>query len=125
MGRRYYRRRNQSLITETVSTMLMSSWWASLLLGLIGFGLFYWLLPAWIISKIQDIPQLTAGLDIRTMAFQAVARRLHWSELIGLTFLWLGVLIASLKLLVTKLEPSQHNPGWLGFLSRLLARWSD
>ncbi len=45
MAQRYYRRRNQSLITGTASTMLMSSWWGALLLGLIGYGLFYWLLP--------------------------------------------------------------------------------
>ncbi len=125
MGRRYYRRRNQSLITDTASTMLMSSWWGALMLGLIGYVLFYWLLPAWIISKIQEIPQLTAGLDLRTMAFQAVARRLHWSEFVGMAFLWLGLLIAGIKLLATELEPSQHHSGLLGFLARLLARWSD
>ncbi|MFQ2605637.1 hypothetical protein [Aeromonas caviae] len=125
MGRRYYRRRNQSLIADTASTMLMSSWWGALLLGLIGFGLFYWLLPAWIISKIQELPKLTTGIDIRTMVFQAVARRLHWSEFIGMALLWLGLLISSLKLLATELEPSQHHSGLLGFLARLLARWSD
>ncbi|MBV7435906.1 hypothetical protein [Aeromonas sp. sif2416] len=122
MGRGYYRRRRGSLVGDAASAMLRISWQGALLIGIAGSIIFSLLLP-WFLQSILASQQSQAGPT--TVLEQVIEHRQHWAERLGEVFLWLGILVAGLKLLAGNLESCRHQPGLPGFLARLLARWSD
>lgn len=128
MGRGYYRHRRGSLVGDTASAMLRISWRGALLIGIAGSIIFSLLLP-WFLQSILTSQQSQAGptgaFDLATVLEQVIEHRQHWAEHLGEVFLWLGILVAGLKLLAGNLKSCRHQPGLPGFLARLLARWSD
>lgn len=127
MARRYYRRRRGSLVSDTASTMLRISWLGALMLGVAGFIIFSLLVP-WFLQSLLASQQHAVSpgtLNPAPLLDQVFGRRLHWVEKFGEVLLWLGVVVAALKLLLGNLTSYYHHPGLLGFLARLLARWSD
>ncbi|WP_346815480.1 hypothetical protein [Aeromonas hydrophila] len=127
MARRSYRRRRNSLVGDTASTMLRISWKRTLLLGITGFIIFSLLVPWFMQSLIASQSQATPNgtFNLTPLLDQLIGRRLHWAERLGEILLWLGILVAGLKLLAGNLENYYHQPGLLGFIARLLARWND
>ncbi|WP_429114607.1 hypothetical protein [Aeromonas veronii] len=127
MARRYYRRKRSSLVSDTASTMLRSSWLGALILGVAGFIIFSLLVP-WFLQSLQASQQHAVSpgtFDPTPLLDQVFGRRLHWAERLGEILLWIGVVVAALKLFLGNLANYYHHPGLLGFLARLLARWSD
>ncbi|MFM4741951.1 hypothetical protein ACEUDZ_20695 [Aeromonas veronii] len=127
MARRYYRRKRSSLVSDTASTMLRISWLGALILGVAGFIIFSLLVP-WFLQSLLASQQHTVSpgtFDPNPLLDQVFGRRLHWAERLGEILLWLGVVVAALKLFLGNLANYYHHLGLLGFLARLLARWSD
>lgn len=53
--RRYSRNRRSGMIQDTVEVANKLQRWGAAFLGVVFFSLFYWVLPAWMYSKMDEL----------------------------------------------------------------------
>jgi len=118
MRKRQYRRKsNTSIISDTVFIGARLPWWGALVFGALLFVIFYFVIPAWIESKILvhgDNPLLFAVSEV-------MSRRMHWFQYVGIVCGLVGVFFAIRNFLTAKF-PSYTERGIIGFIARLLGR---
>jgi len=118
MARRYYRRKSStSIISDTVFIGARLPWWGALVFGALVFVIFYFVIPAWIESKILvhgDSPMLFALAEV-------VSRKMHWSQYVGIVCALVCVFFAIRNFLIAK-NPSYTERSIVGLLARLLGR---
>lgn len=81
MARRYKRKPHSSqIISDSIYVSSRIPWWGALILGLTTFTFFYFIVPAWVMSSINEQPSKPI-----TEAIKAVLmRRIHWLEYLGI-----------------------------------------
>jgi drug/metabolite transporter (DMT)-like permease len=80
MGQRYRRKSAaSSIVSDTVDMGARLPWWGALILGLVTFILFYFIVPAWLESKLaaEESNRFYPMLEVM------LGRRIHWFEWIG------------------------------------------
>ncbi len=120
MSRRRRRSSSGALLYDTAATANRLPWQGSLILGVVGFSLFYWFLPDYLTDLLASRHQ-SQFYPILESIF---ARRIHWLQ-------WLGIALAIVcgffgvknYFFDAKLSRAEtHSVGWI---SRLLASWFD
>ena len=120
---RYYRRRGSSasqIIRDTTKTASRLSWRKCLVLGAIGFAMFYWLIPGWIEHQMaaqaqhQFFPAIEAVLG----------RRLRFLRLAGIGIALVCIFFA-LRNYHMQRRMSHAGLEATGFFARVLARILD
>lgn len=118
--RRYSRNRRSGMIQDTVEVANKLPWWGAAFLGVAFFSLFYWVLPAWMHSKMDELQ----GNMFRPLVEAIFIRRTHWVQWTGIA---IGLVCAFFAIrnyfAVRHLDRrEQQNVGWL---ARFLARFLD
>lgn len=118
MARRYYRRKSKtSIISDTVYIGARLPWWGALAFGALVFVIFYFVISAWIESKILvygDSPMLFALAEV-------MSKRMHWSQYVGIACGLVCAFFAIRNFLIA-MSPSYTERGIIGLIARLLGR---
>jgi hypothetical protein len=118
MARRYYRRKSKtSIISDTVYIGARLPWWGALSFGVLVFITFYFVIPAWVESKILvhgDSPMLFALAEV-------MIKRTHWSQYVGIACGLVGVFFAIRNFFIAK-SAGYPERGIIGLIARLLGR---
>ena len=121
--KRYYRRRGSPasrIINDTTRTASRLSWRKCLVLGAIGFAIFYWLAPGLIEHMIASQAQSQLFPAIETI----IGRRLRFLRLAGIGIA-LVCLFFAIRNYFTQQRMDHTTLGSTGFFARLLARILD
>jgi drug/metabolite transporter (DMT)-like permease len=121
MARRYRRRSTSGgVVSDTVAIANKLPWWGAALFGLVLFIVFYWLLPMWMQSKLDE----RQASMFRPVLEAVFGRRMHWSQWLGITLGSIGLFFAVWKYYARRgLE--KRNLWGVGWLARLIARFID
>jgi drug/metabolite transporter (DMT)-like permease len=121
MGR-HYRRRSaaSSIVRDTVATANVLPWWGAASLGLMLFILFYWILPMWMQSKLDDLQ----GNIFKPMIEAVFGRRMHWSQWLGIALGLIGLFFAVRNYFIVR-SMDKGDLWGVGWLARLVARFID
>lgn len=118
MARRYYRRKSKtSIISDTIFIGARLPWWGALVFGAVLFVIFYFVIPAWIESKILvhgDSPLLFAVSEV-------MSRRMHWFQYLGIVCGLVCAFFAIRNFFIAK-SASYPERGIIGFIARMLGR---
>lgn len=119
MGRGYRRRSTaNSVVRNTVEVANILPWWGAAILSLTLFVLFYWILPQWLQSKLNDLQ----GNMFRPMIEGLFDRRMHWSQWLGITIGLVGLFFAVRNYFVVRGMDKSDLWG-VGWLARLFAKF--
>ena len=118
--RRYRRNSSSSVVSDVAYIGSKLSWQGALMLGAISFGLFYFALPAWFDSLLNERQNSMFYPMLETV----LARREHWLQWIGIACGLVG-LFFSLRnyYLVNTADSDERNLAT--FLAKLLGRNID
>lgn len=118
MGRRYRRRSSPNeIISDTVFIGSRLPWWGALLFGILTFVIFYFIIPAWLDSKLASQPD-----NIFHPMLEAVfGRRIHWSERIGIACGLVGLFFCIRNYILLSRAGYQER-GLVGILARMFGR---
>lgn len=121
MARRYRRRSAASgVVRDTVEVANALPWWGAAILGLMLFILFYWVLPFWLQSKLDELQ----GNMIKPMVEALLGRRMHWLQWIGIALGLVGLFFAVRNYFVV-CSMDRRDLWGVGWLARLFARFLD
>lgn len=114
------RSRRGSVVTDVAFVANRLSWRRCLVLGAVGFTLFYWLLPMWLRSRVEVLKSEA----IRVAFDHLVTRRAHWLQWVGIAIALVCVFFAARDYYGRRsLRPrSVRDTSWF---ARLLARILD
>ncbi len=121
MGRRYRRRSAASgVVSDTAAIANALPWWGAALFGLVLFVVFYWLLPMWMQTKLDE----RQG-SMFFPALEAVfGRRMHWLQWLGIALGLVGLFFAVRNYYLARSMDKRDMSG-VGWLARLVARLFD
>ena len=121
MAKRYCRRGAASgVVRDTVEVANVLPWWGATLLGLALFILFYWVLPFWLQSKLDELQ----GNMFKPMVEALFGRRMHLLQWIGIALGLVGLYFAVRKYFVAR-SMDRRDLWGVGWLARLIARFLD
>jgi drug/metabolite transporter (DMT)-like permease len=121
MGRRYRRRSTaSSIISDTVYIGSKLPWWGALTFGLVSFLIFYFVVPAWLESKLaaQESNRFYPMLEA------AFGRRIHWFEWVGIACGLVGLFFGVRNYLLLNQAGSKERD-IVALLSKLFGRELD
>ncbi|QEQ96924.1 hypothetical protein [Neptunomonas concharum] len=118
MGRRYRRgSAASSIVSDTVYMSSRLPWWGALIFGLAGFILFYFIVPAWLESKL--IAQEPSSFY--PMLEAIFGRRIHWFEWLGTACGLVGLFFGVRNYFWSK-EAGYKERGAVALLSKIFGR---
>lgn len=118
MGRRYRRRSSAgSIISDTAYIGSKLPWWGALLFGIFSFLIFYFIVPAWLESKLAAQSEST----FYPMLEAIFSRRIHWFEWIGIACGLLGVFFG-IRNYLWLAQAGYQERGIIAHLARLFGR---
>ena len=129
MGRRYSRRDSfGSAVVDCMKIANRLSPTGAIIVGLLGYALFFWLLPCWFASLAHDANAASEGMyAVVTQQFlnATILRRfIIPSEIAGIAILLISLAIAGWKIcFTTPLAKGYEQESSL--LARIVARWFD
>lgn len=123
MGRGYYRRRGSRAGEMARDVAVIGNrlpWWGAATMGAILFVLFYWVLPAWVLSNIES----AQSSAIKPLLEAAIGRRARWLQYLGIAFGLIGLFFA-IRNYFTDKRLDREDSGLIAWLSRLMSRLLD
>lgn len=121
--KRYYRRRGShgsQILSDTTKNANRLSWRKCIVLGAIGFAIFYWLVPWWIKHQISSQAQSQFFPVIDAI----LGRRVRALKLVGIAIAFVCVFFA-IRNYHAQQQMGRTGLQATGFLARLLARILD
>lgn len=120
MGRRYSRSRSSSVIRDVLDILANSSWYMSLVWGLVFFTLFYYLIPDWLQANIDS----NSGNKFFPAIEITIGRRIHWVKWIGVVAGLISIYFAARNYFVHN-KPGRDEKSLVTLISKLLGRRID
>lgn len=123
MGRRYYGRRGSQageMARDVAAIGNRLPWWGAATMGAMLFILFYWVLPAWVVSNVDEIK----SQSMKPLFEAIIGRRAHWLQYLGIAFGLIGLFFAVRNYFTDK-QLDRGDSGLVAWLSRLMSRFLD
>jgi hypothetical protein len=118
MGRRYRKKNSaSSIISDTAYIGSKLPWWGALLFGAFSFILFYFIVPAWLESRLAS----QSGSAFLPMLEAILGRRIHWFEWVGIACGLVGVFFG-IRNFFWLAHAGSHERGIVAFFARMFGR---
>ncbi|WLQ13307.1 hypothetical protein O5O45_26650 [Hahella aquimaris] len=121
MGRRYRKNSsNISIISDATHVGARLPWWGALLMGAILFVSLYFIMPFWLVSKLEAM----SGNIYQPMLQAVFGKRIHWFEWAGIACGLVG-LYYGVRNYTLLSRPSYQERNAIGFFARFISRLID